>query len=288
MRWLIGDVEIVRIIEVARAALPTEYVTGGITAEQVLALEWMKPHFCDPSGKVILSFHAFLVRAESKMILVDTCFGAGRDLPSAMFCNLGRGFLDNLASAGAKPEDVDIVLCTHMHYDHVGWNTQNEDGQWVPTFRNARYLYSAKDYEIMQERAGAGDSHAFHFVDTILPPVSAGLVDFIDVVDGYQLCDAISLLSTPGHSPDHFSVLISSKGENAVITGDIMHSPAQCAYPDKHPNADEDKAIAADTRRKFLERFGDSGVLILGTHFPTPTAGFIERSEEAWRFTGPT
>jgi glyoxylase-like metal-dependent hydrolase (beta-lactamase superfamily II) len=266
MKWAVGNVEVWRIVEIEALEFPSEFVTGGVAAEQVLALDWMQPHFCNSEGQLRMSFHAFLVRTNDKTILIDTCLGAGRDMPTPLFSGLDRRFIDNLSAAGVGPEDVDIVMCTHMHYDHVGWNTQMGDGQWVPTFPNA------------------GDSHAFYFGDTILPPVTAGLVDFIDSVDGYQLGEEISLISTPGHSADHFSVLISSQGEHAVITGDVMHNPVQCAYPDHQPVADEDKPLAADTRRKFLERFADSHVLVLGTHFPAPTAGYFRRSRDAWEF----
>ena len=129
---------------------------------------------------------------------------------------------------------------------------------------------------------------ASYFADTILPPASAGLVDYIERVEGHQLCEEVSLFSTPGHSPDHFSVLISSQGQRAVITGDVLHNPVQCAYPGHRPDADEDKDMAAATRRKFLQRFADEGVLVLGTHFPTPTAGFIQAAGDAWRFSTQT
>lgn len=284
MKWLVGSVEISRIVEIAALHFPSEYVAGGVTADQVLALDWMKPHFCDEAGQLALSFHAFLVRTPDKVILIDTCFGAGREMPSPSFSNLDRTFMDNLAAAGVQPADIDIVMCTHMHYDHVGWNTQDENGRWVPTFPNARYLYSAKDFEICKTKAEAGDPHYFHFADTILPPVQAGLVDFIDATEGYRLCEEVSLISTPGHSPDHFSVCISSQGQDAVITGDIMHNPVQCAYPDNQPVADEDQPMAVQTRRKFLERFADQPVLVLGTHFPAPTAGYIRNSGDVWRF----
>lgn len=285
MNWVVGNVRIARIVEIAALEFPTRAVVDGLDAKQALALDWMRPHFCNAEGELILSFHAFLVHTAERTILIDTCFGAGRQLPAPMFSNLGRQFLDNLAAQGVTPEDIDTVMCTHLHYDHVGWNTQQVDGRWVPTFPNARYFYSATDFALMQQKADMGDEHAFYFAETILPPAEAGLVDYIDDVEGYRLCDEISLLSTPGHSPDHFSVLISSQGERAVITGDVLHNPVQCAFPGHHPDADEDKELAAMTRRKFLNRFADNDVLILGTHFPSPTAGFVVSTGDAWRFS---
>jgi glyoxylase-like metal-dependent hydrolase (beta-lactamase superfamily II) len=284
INWSIGDVTITRIVEIESLIFPADMVVAGLTAEEVLSFDWMKPHFCTEQGDLKLSFHAFLVRTPGKTILIDTCFGAGRTLPSPAFSNLGHQFLENLAAVDVQPEDVDVVMCTHMHYDHVGWNTRNENGQWVPTFPNARYLYSAQDYAATKNLAESGDPHAAHFADSILPPVAAGLADFIDPVPGYRLCDEISLIATPGHSPGHFSVLISSKGRQAVITGDVMHNPVQCALPDRQPHADEDKAMAVETRRHFLTQFADSGVLLLGTHFPAPTAGHIHSSGDAWKF----
>jgi glyoxylase-like metal-dependent hydrolase (beta-lactamase superfamily II) len=189
-------------------------------------------------------------------------------------------FLQDLASIGILPENVDTVLCTHLHFDHVGWNTHLVDGRWVPTFPNARYLFGRKEYDHWLMLRDTGGYHAVnHLADSVDPVVAAGLVDFIAA--DHKLTEEIRLLPTPGHTPGHVSVHISSAGHEAVITGDMMHHPLQLAMPARHARFDLDKAQGAETRVAFVERFADQPVLVIGSHFADPGAGRIVRDGAA-------
>jgi glyoxylase-like metal-dependent hydrolase (beta-lactamase superfamily II) len=283
MSWKFGDVTVTRVVE-TELTFPPETVLIGLTADEVTAVDWMQPHFSTEQGDIKLSFHAFLVRTPAKTIIVDTCFGEGRIPPATPTTVQTRTFLENLEAEGVLCEDVDVVLCTHLHLDHVGWNTRNENGTWVPTFPNARYLFAADEYEPLKARAEAGDPHAACFDVSVAPPYAAGLVDLVDARDGFPICDELTLIPTPGHTPGHVSVRIMSGGDEAVITGDLVHTPLQCARPEMFGTYDGDGPMASATRRAFFERVADRDVLILGTHFPAPTAGHIGRDGDAWIF----
>jgi glyoxylase-like metal-dependent hydrolase (beta-lactamase superfamily II) len=188
-------------------------------------------------------------------------------------------FLDDLTAAGFLPASIDTVLCTHLHVDHVGWNTRLEDGEWVPTFGNARYLWNRAEYEHwLQHDAEMGGAV---LQESVLPVYEAGLVDL--VTPEHVVTDEVQLEPTPGHTPGHVSVHIDSGGEEAMITGDLMHHPALCTHPEWRANVDSDAALAEQTRRDFLARYADRPVLIIGTHFATPTAGHIVRDGTTYR-----
>jgi glyoxylase-like metal-dependent hydrolase (beta-lactamase superfamily II) len=229
-----------------------------------------------------ISFQAFALRTPEKTIIVDTCIGDNREREYDIFTNMQSDYIEDLAAAGYDPERVDVVLCTHLHFDHVGWNTRLENGRWVPTFPNARYLFGEHEYTHWQAVRETDDPHMAHFSDAIDPVVDAGLVDLVDT--DHRVCDEVSLFATPGHTPGHVSVLVRSRGEEAVITGDLIHHPIQLARPDLPMNADSDKAQGVETRRAFCDRFADTGVTVIGSHFCEPTAGRIVSDEkENWR-----
>ncbi|MDP2639283.1 MAG: MBL fold metallo-hydrolase, partial [Betaproteobacteria bacterium] len=171
--------------------------------------------------------------------------------------------------------------CTHLHVDHVGWNTRLIEGKWVPTFANARYLFGRREWEHWtSDEAKHRDGDVMG--DSVRPIIDAGLAELVDM--HHALTPEVRLEPTPGHTPGHVSVRISSRGEEAVITGDLMHHPLQCAEPDLANNFDVDAAAARRTRRKFLARHANRPVLVLGTHFAPPTGGWVVDAEPAWRF----
>ena len=174
------------------------------------------------------------------------------------------------------------MLCTHLHFDHVGWNTRKVDDKWVPTFPNARYLFGRREWDHWKEMPRDGGVLSQHLVDAIQPIFDAGLVELIE--PDHRISDEISLFPTPGHTPGHVSVHISSQGRDAVITGDLMHSPVQMAEPDLHGNFDMDPETGCKTRRKFLETYENRKALIIGSHFCDPTVGYIVADERNWRF----
>ena len=187
-------------------------------------------------------------------------------------------FLRDLAAAGFPANSIDTVLCTHLHVDHVGWNTRLENGRWVPTFANARYLWNRAEYDFWSKPEQSDEV----VQESVRPVYEAGKVDL--VTPDHAVTDEVRLEPTHGHTPGHVSVHVASRGAEAVITGDLMHHPAQCSHPEWHASVDWDGAQAERTRRDFLARYADRPVLVIGTHFATPTAGRIVRDGQAYRF----
>ena len=281
LSWQIGDVSITRLVEVVLTA-PLDSLFPGRTADELAPYaSWMQPNFLGADGKMFLSIHAFLIRAGGLKMIVDTCAGNGKDLPLfPEWNNMNTPFLENMAKLGFAPESIDRVMCTHLHFDHVGWNTRPVDGQWVPTFANARYLFNKAEWEFWKDHE---DPYGANTIEHALKPViNAGLVDLVDT--HHRVCDEISLIPTPGHTPGHVSVLIQSRGAEAVITGDMFHHPCQMAHPEWIDMGDIASDVAEQTRRAFMQRFGNRPSLVLGTHFATPTAGHIRSDGEGWRF----
>ena len=280
--WKVGQVEISRIVEVDGFADDIAMLFQGGTPGLLLQYPWLVPHFATPEGRMILSFQAFVVKADGRRIMVDTCIGAHRQRQFPIFNDLQTSFLEDIAAVGCPAESIDTVLCTHLHFDHTGWNTRLVDGQWVPTFPNARYLIAKGEYDDLLHAVEHGGHYTGHVPDAVQPILDAGLVDFIDY--DHQVTPEIRLFPTPGHTAGHCSVHISSEGRDAVITGDLMHHPVQCAEPDREGNFDGDKPLACRTRREFLERYADGHSLVIGSHFSDPTAGRVVRDGASWRF----
>jgi glyoxylase-like metal-dependent hydrolase (beta-lactamase superfamily II) len=248
--------------------------------------EWMErdPRALDPaSGNLILTIQAFLVRTRRHTILVDTCVGNHKPRPRRPFWHMQRldTFLPRLAAAGVAPEEVDYVMCTHLHIDHVGWNTQLRDGRWVPTFPNARYIFAEREWESWQVLHH--QTSQAQIVDSVLPVIEARQAQFVS--DGFALDDEVRLEPTPGHTAGHVSIHLSSRGTHAVITGDCIHSPVQCLEPEWIMRSDSDPALARTTRRDFLERYCDSSALVCASHFPEPSIGRVVRRDGAFRFS---
>lgn len=281
--WRIGDVDVARIVEIDAFEDNIAMLLKDETAEFVRRYAWLQPHFATPAGLMKISFQAFALRSRGRSFMIDTCIGSDRKREYDVFCNLRSSFLQDLAAAGYAPERIDGVLCTHLHFDHVGWNTQLVNGRWVPTFPQARYYFGRQEYEHWRHlRETGGYHHVEHLHDSVDPIVAAGLVDFI--TPEHALTDEVSLFPTPGHTPGHVSVLIRSRGEQAVITGDLMHHPIQLTDLKREANFDMDKPQGARTRADFVQRFGNTPTLVIGSHFCDPTAGWIVRHPEGWRF----
>ena len=279
--WRIGNVEVTRLVEVFAWEDDIWMALEGADASVVLANPWLQPHYATPAGRMLMNFQAFIVKSGDRRIMIDTCIGADRERQFDVFTHMQTTFMEDLATLGVTAADVDTVLCTHLHFDHVGWNTHLVDGRWVPTFPNARYLFGREEYEHWLMLRDTGGYHAInHLADSVDPVVEAGLVDFI--TPDHRLNDEISLLPTPGHTPGHVSVLIESAGQSAVITGDMMHHPLQVAMPAHPATFDLDKPRGAKTRVEFMERFRGQPVLVIGSHFADPGAGHIVRSGEGW------
>jgi len=282
--WKVGDVEIARIVEINAFEDDIAMLVPGGTPQLVQKYPWLAPRFATPAGRMLISFQAFVLRSKGRSVMIDTCIGADRQREYEVFCNLQSTFLQDLAAAGFPPESIDGVLCTHLHFDHVGWNTRLVEGKWVPTFPQARYYFGRKEWDHWQhlKRTG-GYHHLGHLEDSLDPVVEAGLVEFIG--PEHRITEEVSLIPTPGHTPGHVSVHVRSRGEEAVITGDMMHHPIQLAIPATHGNFDMDKEQGARTRLDFIARFADRPVLIIGSHFCDPSSGRIVRDGAAWKLS---
>jgi glyoxylase-like metal-dependent hydrolase (beta-lactamase superfamily II) len=279
-RWKIGDVTITRIVEM-EIPTPGEFLFRDATAERLQPhAAWLRPQFMNDAGQLLCSVHALVVESGGRRIVVDTCIGNDKQRNNPAWTNLQLPFLRDLEAAGFPRDSIDNVLCTHLHVDHVGWNTMLVDGRWVPTFPKARYLFSRTEWEYWQTVKDNRDGDIVG--DSVRPILDAGLADLVEAT--HRLSDELWLEPTPGHTPGHASVRISSRGVDAVITGDLMHHPVQCSEPAWASNFDVDEEAARRTRRDFLARYADRPVLVFGTHFATPTAGHIERCGDVFRF----
>ncbi|MGI9330487.1 MAG: MBL fold metallo-hydrolase [Gammaproteobacteria bacterium] len=269
--WQIGEVRITRIIETEDTAMTADIMLPEARPERLLAIDWLRPHFIDARGNLISSIFSLLVESQGKRLVIDTCLG--NDKPRAVpDWNERQGrFLEEIAAAGFPRESVDFVVCTHLHPDHVGWNTMRVDGAWVPTFPNARYLFSQADWDWLDQApvTPLGD----YCGDSVRPVMDAGLAQLI--TPAFAVTEEVRLVSTPGHSPGHLSVEISSAGFRAIITGDLMHHPCQIAHPQWSSPFDFDPDKALATRQQFVSEHSDSPILVIGTHFATPAAGYI-------------
>ncbi|PQA87687.1 MBL fold metallo-hydrolase [Marinicaulis flavus] len=280
MKWRIGDITVTRIVDMEEPHADGAFLMPDATREAVAAIDWLRPNFADEEGNIKMSFHAFVVETPSVTIMVDTCIGSDKDRGGGPMDKLKTPFLENLAAAGFSPEDIDVVLCTHLHIDHVGWNTRLVDGRWVPTFPKARYLMGRTEFDFWRDQE-FDQLHQLVFDDSVRPVFEAGLVDLVET--DHKICEEARLVSTPGHTPGHVSVELESKNERAFITGDMAHHPCQLAHPEWATNFDSDKSQSTDTRRRVFAELAGKPVLVLGTHFAEPTAGRIVRDGDAFR-----
>ncbi|MEH6518994.1 MAG: MBL fold metallo-hydrolase [Halioglobus sp.] len=279
-RWQIGDVTVTKIVEHETCG-GASWILPDAVAEVCREITWLKPEFMDEEGELKFSVHALVIEAGGRTIVVDTCIGNEKQrMPYKDWHLLQTAFLEDFAAAGFNPAAVDCVLCTHLHVDHVGWNTMLVDGEWIPTFPNARYLIARDEYDYFS-RTDIEEFNQRVFNDSVAPVMSAGLMDLVET--DYQVCDEVTLIPTLGHTPGHVSIQIRSGGEQALITGDFVHHPCQMARLDWGSAADIDAEGADVTRRRIFAEYADTPTLIIGTHFAGATAGHIIRDGAAYR-----
>ncbi len=278
--WQIGEVTVTKLVELETVGGAT-WIIPDASNDAVKDIRWLEPEFMNADGDLKFSVHALLVQTPERRIVVDTCVGNEKErMPYRDWHQLQTGFLDDLAAAGWAPDTVDNVLCTHLHVDHVGWNTMLVDGKWVPTFPRARYLVARDEYSYWRDQTEQEFSRTV-FADSVAPVFEAGLVDLVDT--DHRLCDEVDLVPTLGHTPGHVSVRIRSGGEQALITGDFVHHPCQLARPQWGSSADSDPAAADATRHRVLEELAGTPTLFIGTHFAGVTAGRVVRDGDAYR-----
>lgn len=279
-RWWIGEVTITRVVEV-EVPIPWNspyQVIQQANPEAMRQAPWLYPHFVTEEDALVSAIQGLVLQTPEHTILVDTCIG--NDKPRRMMGRrpLQTDFRQRLSAAIAN--DIDRVVCTHLHVDHVGWNTCLEGDQWVPTFPTARYLIGRKEFEAYRAESDSEEQRIM--ADSIAPIFDAGLVDLVET--DHVICPQVRLHETPGHTPGHVSVAIESQGKRALITGDFIHHPTQLAYPSWCTPFDFDRELATATRHAMLEELERDRTLVFGTHFPTPTAGHVERDGGRFRF----
>ena len=277
----LGRLSVVAVVERAGPTRPTWLLPDATPEAVERHRSWLAPNFLDDKGRFLQSIHSFVVQAPGLTLLVDTCVGNDKDRGGRQpFHMMHTAFLEDLAAAGFPPESIDVVLCTHLHVDHVGWNTRLDGGRWVPTFPRARYLFAKREWDHWS--AEPDPDTARITADSVKPVLDAGLADLVAM--DHRISSEIWLEPTPGHTPGHASVRLEGGDSAAVITGDLMHHPIQVAEPEWGSHFDTDLGEARKTRRAFCERYAGTGALVLGTHFHHPTAGRIVRHGETWRF----
>lgn len=282
--WRIGNIRVTRILELCDPIrTPSEWFPDCTDEALEPHLHWLRPRLISPeTGQLILPIQCYLVRTARHTILVDSC--VGNDKTCEWFPKWhGRRddtFLELLANAGVAPEQIDYVLCTHLHVDHCGWNTRLVSGRWVPTFPNARYIMARRELEAAEADAGHDGSRTYE--DNVLPIVEGGRAVLVDM--DYELDGEVRLEPTPGHTHGHVAIGLRSQGVRAVFSGDLMHWPMQCIYPDWNHRFDADPDQARRTRWTFLEACSDDGRIVMTSHFPLPSVGTISRRQSSFWF----
>jgi glyoxylase-like metal-dependent hydrolase (beta-lactamase superfamily II) len=277
----LGRLRVSAVVERAGPTRPTWLLPEAVPESVERHRGWLAPHFLDDTGRFLQSIHTFVVQAPGLTVLVDTCVGNDKDRGGrAPFHMLRTTFLDDLRASGFSPESIDVVVCTQPARDHVGWNTRLNGGRWVPTFPRARHLFARREWEHWSSERD--DDTRRIMADSITPVLDAGLADLVDM--DHCISEGIWLEPTPGHTPGHVSVRLRGDDAEAVITGDLVHHPIQLAEPQWATPFDTDAEQARKTRRGFCERYADTAVAVLGTHFNHPTAGHIVRHGATWRF----
>lgn len=273
----LDDLTIHRIVDYQGAMVRAASMFPNLTEDMLAANRaWLRSvGALSQDDCIVLCFQSYLIQTPDHVVLVDTCIGNDKERPGRPHWHhrSDDAYLRALTAVGMTPGDVDFVLCTHLHIDHVGWNTRLENGRWVPTFPNARYLISEKEMAFWS--AQHREEPMPHLIDSVLPVVEAGRAQFVH--NTHECSEYVRLFSTPGHTVDHVSVALGRGRDAAVVTGDLIHSPLQLRHPHLQMRRDFDPLVATATRRDFLARYADTDTLCCTAHFPTPSAGLIVR-----------
>ncbi|HEY2202852.1 MAG TPA: MBL fold metallo-hydrolase [Pseudonocardia sp.] len=286
----LGDVQITRVFEQRHLGLPRQFVFPDVDEQLWRRNEdWLAPEFWDTGAdEMVAALQTWVLRSEGATILVDTGAGNDKERPGMpVFDHLDTAYLDNLAAAGVRPEDVDLVVTTHVHGDHVGWNTRRVDGTWVPTFPNARHLMPRVDVDYWNPANGhdtrSGPRMAGVFADSVAPVLDAGMVD--QWADGHVVDANLRLEPAPGHTPGSAVLWLRSGSDRAAFVGDLLHTPLQVLEPHVCPCLDEDEKRAEASRRRVLDTVADDGALLLPAHFPAAGALELRRNGDGYAIT---
>jgi glyoxylase-like metal-dependent hydrolase (beta-lactamase superfamily II) len=276
MTFKAGDATIHRIIEMEVGFTPAlEFLPNLTKAVLDENRSWLHPSALDAQDNLVLCFQSYVVKTGKHNILIDSCVGNDKERTARPLWHKKKddAFMKGLAAAGLTVNDIDFVLCTHLHVDHIGWNTRLENGRWVPTFPKARYIFSKTELDFWIEESKKTDLP--QIVDSVIPIVEAKACDV--VTSDHSLNDLITLIPTPGHTIDHYAVTLGKGGKDAVFTGDLIHTPLQGLYPELSMRVDYNPAQGVASRKKFLETYCDTNTLCCFAHFPSPSKGYVKR-----------
>jgi glyoxylase-like metal-dependent hydrolase (beta-lactamase superfamily II) len=281
LKFQVADFTIQRIIEQETTFLPALELFPDLTPALLGEnRSWLREaRAIDDNDVLILAFQSYLVKTPHHTILIDSCIGNHKKRPRPNWNDKSDDvYMRSLADAGIAVDDIDIVMCTHLHADHVGWNTKLDNGRWVPTFPKARYLFGRTEYDHWHAQNARAEIPAF--ADSVLPVVEAGRAEM--VADDFAIGDHVRIVPTPGHTPGHVAIAVGKGRDDALFVGDAVHSPLQLRQPELSPKFDTDPELAATTRRQLLERCCDTDTLFCSAHFPSPTIGKIRRKGNAF------
>ncbi|VVE00096.1 MBL fold metallo-hydrolase [Pandoraea anhela] len=282
----VGKVVVTVIVESCAPLLALSEIFPGATDSMLAEIRTgdTDAWFDKSSDRLVVAIQGFVVRSEGKIIVVDTCVGDCKSRVRDVFDHATQGWLERLAESGTHPAQVDTVVSTHFHVDHVGGNTRRVDGRWQPSFPNARYLFVEAELDFWQGDGGAaGIARTGDYLgDSIRPILDAGLADI--VAGDHRITSEVSLMPTPGHSPGHVCVVIESAEDCAILSGDMFHSPLQCRHPSLSTRFCDDPAQSAATRIAFVEQNADQRTLVIPAHFPFPSAGHLCRDAHGTHF----
>lgn len=302
MKLQVGNFTVHGIVEQTISGL--EHLIKEANPDSLAAIEWLAPHYINTNSELLGLIQSFVVDTGSERILVDTCVGNDKSRPHDEQWNLQHSdFLQKLQAAGFSTESIDLVLCTHLHVDHVGWNCYWDGMNWQPTFPNARYLFEQREFDYWQTMAESPEpappsdesrkdaalrrfreTQRLTWADSVEPLLNHDLVHRVDVRKPLQVCDGVTLIPTPGHTVGHVSVALSSGDQSAVISGDCVHHPCQVAHPPWRTLVDHDHERAAATRTRLFTDLSSSGGLLIGSHFNTPCCGTVRPDGDGFRF----
>lgn len=271
---MIGNVEIARVLDSYLLGETAQSWLPAFDREAIRPHEhWLCPHHFDhETGRIPMPVQSFVLKTEHHVIVIDTCMGNHKDRPGIWEMHkLTTGYLERLKALGVRPEDVDFVMCTHLHGDHVGWNTRLENGRWVPTFPNARYIMSKVEFEATRAAAATANAHPAMrncYEDSVLPIVQAGRATMVEGV--HEMLDNFTLRPAPGHSPGHVRIELRSQNDLGVFAGDLLHSPIQIPFWQWSSRVCDNREQAAQTRRELLEFCVAENALLIPGHFEAP------------------
>ena len=286
----LGRMRIHKVWEIDSPVPLLGQLPGTTRDDMIRLLEWYdQPDEVNPDPQtsfMTFSVHSWVIELDGQTILVDTCDGnhKNRSLPAVH--QLDSDYLGNLRRAGFAPEDIDLVMCTHLHFDHVGWNTRLENGRWVPTFPNARYLFGKRDYAYFQTNPEGEALHYEAFLDSILPVMEAGRGELVDedFVAHREIGDGVWLEPAFGHSPGCCTINAQADGPPALFWGDVIHHPVQLIRHDLPFAYDADGVAACKVRKATMERAADADLMCFPAHFRRTSAGYVKRDGDAFRY----